>query len=121
MAHPRVPSHKVRRILDEYASGASVKNIAADHDVSDTFVSKIANRYGMRRQYHRMSIAHANKVKAAVADYAAGVPVKIIMFRYSVSGTTLRAMALKQGVGLRQSRKSKGTTDVGTIRNVGAG
>ena len=124
MSPAKIPDSKVKQIIGDYALGMKNQAVALKYGVSTTFVSKTAIRHGLRRQYYKLQDYKSNRfsseqVNEILMDYKSGMLLKLIAFKYGVSESYVRKLALRNGMRLRQPRKTDGVDDGGTVREIG--
>ena len=83
--HPHLTPDQRRWISIAYSSGENHKAIARRYGIHVTSIRRVAVKYGAKI---RMRGYPPEKVKKAIAEYLAGVPIKLIYFHCGVTRST---------------------------------
>lgn len=78
------PSKKVQAILADYIKGDMIKHIALKHNVSKSYILKIASDNNQRRRPYTKR-PPTDRVLSILADYDAGMKVMVIATEHKVN------------------------------------
>ena len=100
-AQLRLEPAEVDRLVDQYRSGATVRELAAEFGVGRTTVSAHLERRGLPRRYNRLG---GDALVEAGRLYRDGWSLARLGERYNVDAGTVRRALLKSGVQTRPRR-----------------
>lgn len=100
-AQRRLEPAEVDRLVDQYRSGATVRELAAEFSVGRTTVSAHLERRGLPRRYNRLG---GDALAEAGCLYGDGWSLAMLGERYGVDPGTVRRALRKSGVQTRPRR-----------------